>query len=529
MKVHQISFKETGYFSRLICDYLEGKNDLQPFYSSPATLEGFKNQIEEKSFSTSKRKVLVNSLVNQSEQLNLSDETSKNLQLLAHKNTFTIVTGHQLNLFTGPLYFLYKIVSTINLTKKLKKQFPKSNFVPVYWMATEDHDFDEINYFNVSNSKIQWQKEVSGAVGRLKLEDFESVVENFETQLNGSINSTYLVELIKKSYLNHSNLTDATKYLVNELFGDYGLVIIDGDDKALKNEFKPIIKEELLNKTSFSQVNNTNEQLQSLGYPIQVNPREINLFYLKESLRERIVYENNIYKVNNTNIQFSEDEILKELNAYPERFSPNVILRPVYQEIILPNLCYIGGGGELAYWLQLKSYFDTLELQFPILKLRNSVMLAEKRQLEKLSRLNVQLNEIFLKQGMLIDKKVKEISEVKIDFTGQKQFLMNQFEQLKEIAKKTDYSFTGAVNAQEAKQLKGLDNLEKRLLKAQRRKLSDEVNRIKILQDELFPRQSLEERYRNFSEYYLKIGKDFIPMLLEALNPMEDCFTIIEY
>ena len=318
-------------------------------------------------------------------------------------------------------------------------------------------------------------------------------------------------------------------YAVNELFGDYGLVIIDGDDKALKNEFKPIIKEELLNKTSFSQVNNTNEQLQSLGYPIQVNPREINLFYLKESLRGRIVYENNIYKVNNTNIQFSEDEILKELNAYPERFSPNVILRPVYQEIILPNLCYIGGGGELAYWLQLKSYFDTLELQFPILKLRNSVMLAEKRQLEKLSRLNVQLNEIFLKQGMLIDKKVKEISEVKIDFTGQKQFLMNQFEQLKEIAKKTDYSFTGAVNAQEAKQLKGLDNLEKRLLKAQRRKLSDEVNRIKILQDELFPRQSLEERYRNFSEYYLKIGKDFIPMLLEALNPMEDCFTIIEY
>ena len=172
---------------------------------------------------------------------------------------------------------------------------------------------------------------------------------------------------------------------------------------------------------------------------------------------------------------------------------------------------------------------DTLELKFPILKLRNSVMVAEKRQLEKLSRLNVQLNEIFLKQGMLIDKKVKEISEVKIDFTGQKQFLMNQFEQLKEIAKKTDYSFTGAVNAQEAKQLKGLDNLEKRLLKAQRRKLSDEVNRIKILQDELFPRQSLEERYRNFSEYYLKIGKDFIPMLLEALNPMEDCFTIIEY
>jgi bacillithiol biosynthesis cysteine-adding enzyme BshC len=530
MKTHQISFKDTGYFSELICDYLEEKNELRPFYSNATSFKGFEKQIKEKSsFALAKRKVLINSLVKQHEHLELSEKTTKNIQLLIEETTFTVTTGHQLNLFTGPLYFLYKIISTLNLTQQLKKHFPSYNFVPVYWMATEDHDFDEINFFNSKDAKIQWEKDVSGGVGRLKLDGFESVIKRFESNLNSSLNAKFLMDLIKTAYLEHSNLAEATRYIVNELFSEYGLVIIDGDDVALKKEFIPIVKEELVYKSSFAKVTNTNEELKDLGYPIQVNPREINLFYLKNNLRERIVYEKNLYKVNNTNIEFSEAEILKEVAIHPERFSPNVILRPVYQETILPNLCYIGGGGELAYWLQLKAYFNAIKLPFPILKLRNSALLVNKKQLKKLKKLNIDLNEIFLKQVTLIDKRIKEISEVKIDFTEQKQFLMNQFTELKEIAKKTDYSFLGAVNAQEAKQLKGLKNLEKRLLKAQKRKLSDEVNRIKIIQDELFPKQSLEERYRNFSEYYLILGKDLIPMLIEALNPSEDYFTIIEY
>ncbi len=530
MKVHCIPFQETGYFSDLISDYLDNNSTLSQFYGNFPDIEGFKKQLEIKqdSFEQTSRNTLVEVLIKQYKNINISELTNKNINALEEANTFTITTGHQLNIFTGPLYFLYKIVSTINLTKQLKIQFPKHNFVPVYWMATEDHDFEEINYFNFKGKKVVWDRESKGAVGRLKTEGFKAVFKSFSEQLGNSKNANSIKKLFENAYLNHTNLTDATRYLVNALFGDYGLVIIDGDDTKLKQEFSPIVKEELLNNISFKEVSKASEKLAE-NYKIQVNPREINLFYLKDNLRERIIFEDNKYKIINTTIVFSEEEILKELKEFPERFSPNVIMRPLYQETILTNLCYIGGGGELAYWFQLKDYFSKVNTPFPILLLRNSVLLISEKQLVKLNKLNVSLNEVFYKQQDLINKKVEEISEVEIDFSEQKSFLQQQFIGLKELAKQTDKSFIGAVNAQEKKQLNGLDNLEKRLLKAQKRKLSDVVSRIEIIQNQLFPNKSLEERTRNFSEMYLELGSDLIPMLLEALQPLKLEFTVVEY
>ena len=530
MKVHHIPFQNTGYFSKLICDYLDKKKVLSDFYGNYPDLDGFKNQMELKKevFNIQSRNLLVNALQQQYQNSTISDSISQNIELLANNNTFTITTGHQLNIFTGPLYFLYKICTTINLTKRLKKEFPSYNFVPVYWMATEDHDFEEINFFNFQNQKVQWNRESSGAVGRLSTNKFENVLEEFSELLGNSNDAKTLKELFERAYLNHSNLAEATRFLVNELFGLYGLVIIDGDDSLLKKQFAPIVKDELLNNTSFNEVSKTTEKLKG-AYKTQVNPREINLFYLKDNLRERIIFKDKSYHINNTDLFFNKDEIIEELNNFPERFSPNVIMRPLYQETILPNLCYIGGGGELAYWFQLKKYFDKGGEVFPILLLRNSVMLASSKQVEKLDKLNITIEESFCKQGTLIDKKVKEASEINIDFGSQRTFLTQQFDVLEEVAEKTDASFIGAVKAQKKKQLKGLDNLEKRLLRAEKRKLVDEVQRMTKLQNELFPKQSLEERTRNFSEYYLKLGSDFIPMLIDAIDPLQLKFSVIEY
>jgi len=530
MKVHHIPFQETGYFSNLIGDYLDRSPKLSQFYENFPDMEGFKNQLvlKQSSFGKTSRDTLVKALLQQYNSLNTSDLTKNNINSLAAENTFTITTGHQLNIFTGPLYFLYKIVSTINLTKQLASEFPQNNFVPVYWMATEDHDFDEINYFNFKGKKVVWDRKSSGAVGRLNTEGFDTIFKAFSEELGNSNNANLIKKLFENAYLKHTNLTDATRYLVNVLFGEFGLVIIDGDDAALKKEFAPIVKDELLNSTSYKEVSKTSEKL-AKNYNIQVNPREINLFYLKDNLRERIIFENNEYKINNTSIVFSEEEILNEATSFPEHFSPNVIMRPLYQEIILPNLCYIGGGGELAYWFQLKDYFLKVNAPFPILLLRNSGLLVSEKQIAKLNKLKVTLQELFYNQEVLINKKVKEISDISIDFSAQKVFLKEQFLDLKELAKQTDTSFIGAVKAQEKKQLNGLNNLEKRLLKAQKRKLSDVVSRIESLQNQLFPNQSLEERTRNFSEIYLELGTDLIPNLLEALQPLKLEFTVLEY
>ncbi len=303
------------------------------------------------------------------------------------------------------------------------------------------------------------------------------------------------------------------------------MVILDADDANLKQAFIPFVKEELEKQTSFNAVQKTIESLKE--YTVQVNPREINLFYIEDNLRERIIFENDKYFVNNTKISFSKEEIFQILENNPEKFSPNVIMRPLYQEIILPNLCYIGGGGEIAYWLELKSFFDSVDITFPILLVRNSVLLATEKQTKKADNLGLTWKDLFTKQENLINAITHKISAFPIDLTPQKELLKTQFEYLYKLANQTDKSFSGAVKAQEVKQTKGLENLEKRLLKAQKRKLSDQLERVTDLQCELFPNNSLQERQSNFSEFYLEKGEQLIPLLIQKLKPLEINFNII--
>ena len=531
MEVDCIPFDKTGYFSKLICDYLEEKQELKPFYNRFPSLLNFKDQIQEKSLNFSKdhRDVLVKQLHRQYDGFKASDTTLDNITSLSHSNTFTVVTGHQLNLFSGPLYFLYKIISTINLCEELSEAYPQNHFVPVYWMATEDHDFEEINFFNFQGKKIQWNTPSGGAVGRLNTEGLKEVFEVFSGKLGNSKNADELKQIFKNAYLEHSNLSDATRCLANKLFGEFGLVIIDGDDIELKKEMIPFMKKDIFEKLPFERVSASIQKLSGVAedYKIQVNPREINYFYLRDDFRERIVQNGEAFSINNTDIQFTKQELEKEMIAHPERFSPNVIARPLYQEVILPNLCYIGGGGELAYWLELKDYFDSVGITFPMLLLRNSALVISKKQAKKVERLDLDISDLFLKQNSLINKKIRKISNINIDFSSQQKALENQFDQLYKMAEKTDKSFLGAVKAQEVKQKKGLAKLEQRLLRAQKRKLKDHVIRLTDLQNELFPNYSLQERQINFSEFFLEFGHQLIPSLKRALKPLQKSFLVL--
>ncbi len=523
-----ISYQKTGYFSKIINDYLDENPKLNPFYNRFPNLENFQDQINEKKSNFNfDRKILIEEIQSQYAAISISDVCKENIKLLKNENTFTVTTGHQLNIFTGPIYFLYKIITTINLCNDLKIKYPVYNFVPIYWMASEDHDFDEINYFNFQNKKIQWKKNASGPVGRLDNKGLDVVFEQFKTEIGHGDNAKYLENLFEKTYLKHQNLANATQFLVNELFGKYGLIIVNADNFNLKQAFIPFAKKELLKKTSFKKVSETISNLKD--YAIQVNPREINLFYIQDNLRERILFENGVYKINNTAIEFTENEILNELELKPEKFSPNVITRPLYQEIILPNLCYVGGGGELAYWFELKSNFDENNITFPILLLRNSAVLVSTKQIEKSAKLKISISDLFSKKSDLINAKTKQLSDFQIDLSSQKEIFKKQFEGLHQISELTDKSFSGAVKAEEIRQINGLNRLEKRLLKAQKRKFYDNLERINNLQNELFPNQSLQERTKNFSEFYLLIGEALIPKLMEKLKPLSNNFEIIEY
>lgn len=531
MSAAHIPYPDTGYFSKTVCDYLAQQDALKPFYNRFPKLSELEDQIaEKKDFSglnTQWRKTLSETLLSSYGEVTISGQTLENIQALKEEHTFTITTGHQLNLFSGPLYFLYKIVSVINFCKQAKAKFPNYNFVPVYWMATEDHDFDEINYFNFKGSKIIWNREDGGAVGDLDTNGLDEVYQVIKAATGSTDNALAIQQLFEQAYLNHSDLASATRFLANSLFADEGLVIVDGNHSELKRAFTSYAKKELFEQTGFKTITETTDRLVAAGYKEQVHPREINLFYLDKGIRERIIQQGEKYYVNNTQRSFSAEEITALLESNPEQFSPNALLRPLFQEVILPNLCYIGGGGELAYWLQLKDYFAAVGVPFPMLMLRNSAMLITQKQSKKLAKLDLNLSEFFKKPLELSNYLVAKHSDLPLDFSSQKQHLKAQFEHLYDLAKQTDASFVGAVAAQEKKQLNGLERLENRLRRAEKRNHKDRLDRTLALKEQLFPSGSLQERNTNFSEFYLEHGPALISTLLEELDPFKSEFTVV--
>lgn len=525
MQNFSVPFAKTGYFSTLINDYVAKNSATQHLYHRFPSEENFLAQIieKQKNYNPNHRNTLANELKKQYESFETIEKVIQNIEKLRHQNTFTITTGHQLNLFTGPLYFIYKIINTIKVCEQIQKKHTDYQIVPVYWMATEDHDFEEINYFNYKNHRISWKTHQKGAVGEFETLDFEEVSIVVSSAFGKNTHAETLKNWFIEAYQKHQNLADATRFLAHKLFGHKGLVIIDANSNPLKNLFTTYLTHEILYQKSFTEVTKTDLK----NYHAQIHPREINLFYKDKNIRERIVFQEDSYHVLNTNIRFTKDELLNLVENFPEKLSPNVVVRPLYQEVILPNLCYIGGAGEIAYWMQLKNYFDAENVPFPILLVRNSMLLVSEKQFKKLQKLNISVEELFLKTNALIDKKTKEFSNISIDFTPQKEHLKQQFQQLYTLAQQTDVSFLKAVKAQEIKQIKGLENLEKKLLRAQKKKYSLEIAQITTLKSELFPAESLQERTQNFAEFFEEFGSDFLEIIYKNLEPLSQEFKII--
>lgn len=423
MDANCINYAETGFFSKTIVSYLDNDPALKSFYNYRPDMEGFKQLIQNKK-PTPGRALLADVLKEQysrisdfgltslnASQFSISDLVNYNIDSLRLDNTYTITTGHQLNIFTGPFYFIFKIATAIKLCRQLKAEFPDQNFVPVYWMASEDHDFAEINYTNIGGKKVHWWYEAAGATGRINPDSMRQALNQYKGALGFEGHAPELAEIVETAYTGFDKLADATRYLVNALFGQYGLVIIDADDIAFKKQFAPIIEQDIVEENSFKKITATNEELQKLGVHIQVNPREINFFYLQDKLRERIVFEKDSYHVLNTETRFTKAELQQEIAEHPERFSPNVVMRPLYQECILPNIAYIGGGAEVVYWLELKSTFDHYKVDFPVLILRNSGLVVRKESAAKINKLELKAADLFKSADTIKSEWVKKHSE----------------------------------------------------------------------------------------------------------------------
>ncbi|WP_266369101.1 bacillithiol biosynthesis cysteine-adding enzyme BshC [Tellurirhabdus rosea] len=505
MDCQYLSLAATGQFSSLFLDYLEQKPSLKPFYGQFPTLDAFAEAVKTRPFSEENRQTLVQVLQRQYAGI----ANKPDFSVLAQPNTFTVTTGHQLNIFTGPLYVIYKLISTVNLAKKLNEAYPEYRFVPVYWMATEDHDAAEINHFNLFGKTYSWTFAQQGAVGRFNPAELEDLL----TQLPEK------VELFEKAYLTHNTLADAVRYYVNELFGADGLVCLDADDTELKRLFVPVMQDELRSLSSGTLVQQTNQALEKMGYRPPVTPRELNLFYLDTNLRERIVKEGSSYRVLNTDLRFSPEEMEKLLQEHPERLSPNVVLRPVYQEVVLPNLAYIGGPSEVPYWMQLKGVFDHYSLPFPMLIPRNFAMYINAASRKRMEKLGVAADELFQDEVKLRRSYIERITENSLDLDTEKKCFEDCFTDILAKAVRVDKSLEGAVNAEKTKLLNAIENLEKRLKKAEERNHDTVVNQLMGLKTKLFP-GGPQDRSENFLNYHLN-DPEFISKLKSAFDPLD--------
>lgn len=521
-----LPYKQTSYFSKIITDYIAQSSSLKPFYTQPVSLQGIQAAMAEKQTSPLNRELLVAELEKQYCSITTTDNVKNNLKLLLDASTFTITTAHQPNIFTGYLYFIYKILHTIRLAQTLKEKFPEKNFVPVFYMGSEDADLEELSKIVLNGDKIVWDTKQKGAVGRMNTKGLDKLITRIAGEINVQPHGAELIALLKECYTANTDIQTATFKLVNALFGEYGLVILIADNASLKRQMINVFKDDLLHQIPSAVVEKTISKL-SEHYKVQANPREINLFYLKDDIRERIVKKRNEWEVTGTDIRFSETELQQELEQHPERFSPNVILRGLYQETILPNIAFIGGGGEIAYWLELKDLFTHYNVPFPVLVVRNSFLLIEKKWQEKIAKLGFQPEDLFKAENILLDELVRRDSSVQLSLSKELDELHIVYNRIKELTAQIDNSLTQHTENLRTKATQKLQRLEKKMLKAEKKKFDAAQHQLHTVKEALFPKGNLQERTDNFIPYYAKYGRSFIKAIFECSPALEQEFVIM--
>ncbi len=495
MHLQKIPFRNTHSFTDFFLKYIEQDPALKQFYNHFPDVANFKKQLKEKgSFPESTRQILVETLAKQYSRIKSpASAVKENINALRDSKTFTVVTGHQLNIFTGPLYFVYKIVTVINACRALKS-------------------------FRLYGQKYTWESKEQGAVGRFSTRGIRELLP----KIPGDIS------VFAEAYNQNESLADAVRQYVNALFGEQGLIVVDADDRELKRTFQPVIEADVLESTPFKLIEETNKKLGATGFHAPVNPREINFFYLDKGLRSRIEQKGNDYTVVDTAIKFSKDEIQKLILNEPEKFSPNVTLRPLYQEMILPNLAYVGGPAELVYWLELKNVFDHFKVPFPMLMPRNFAMVLDGQSGRKLKKTGLEINDFFNEKNYLFNHWVIKNSSHDLSLGSTMKALQDLLRNVEERCARLDATLVPMAKAESQRIQHAIEKVEKKMLRAEKRLHNDKLRQIESIKDQLFPNGSLQERTDNFLNFQQQ-DPEFVKKLITLFDPFDYQFNILSY
>ena len=514
MQKHTIHRETTGQFSNLATTLTYRQDVLSELINAPFSLENLGLQISKKqqNYLPETRAVLVKELRKQFPNLELDSPVAKNIERLVQNSTFTITTGHQLNIATGPAYVIYKIIHCIRLAEELKKEYPNNDFVPVFWLATEDHDIEEVNHTTLFGKKIQWNENQGGAVGQYTLNQWEEmkaeIAAFFQNYPTSEIHQ--LLEIYTGK-----NVADATQQLFHNLFERFGVIVIEPNVSGLKALFAKTMQREVSEPFVEQCVQKTNEKIELLGFTPQAFARPINLFQLTKGKRERL-------------LEVNDSAIIHEINIFPDHFSPNVMLRPAYQETILPNLVYVGGGGEISYWIQQKEIFETIGLTFPLLSVRNSIQLIDASTQKKCDKLKLSWQDTFKPLQELQRQYIQDNSGEELNFTLIDESLSKLNNVLADQAILFDQNMEKFIEAETSKLSKQIDMIKSKFTKQRKGQLDVAMKQLEDLKTKLFPNNGLQER----TESFLSFCKDGnvsaqIDILKNAMDPFENDLIVL--
>lgn len=523
-KISHISRTELNMFSEHDLDFILNQDKLKDFIGLPFSMENFSEQVKLKknSFDQEKRNVLTEVLSEQYQHLNNNDLAINQINRLKESNTYTVTTGHQLCLLGGPMYFFLKIIHVINLSKALNKKYPNHHFVPVFWMASEDHDSAEIDHLHLFNKQIKWEHNQTGAVGRFNNEGLEDVFEHLLSLFNEERREELKVIF---STIKGENYGKAFMSWLHEIFTEHGLIIIDGDNKQLKDLFKPVMELELKEGFSNHSVQQTNEKLKLKKRKTQVHSRDINLFYLTNNERTRIIKKEHGFNIGERS--FSLADLLTMLNDRADQFSPNAILRPLYQEFILPNLCYVGGMAEMNYWAQLKGVFEKTNIPYPLLQMRSNSLWLDLATNKKMEKSGLTVKDLFedlpsLKKKFIQKNDTEPLNEEEIDQR------LNQLRESIRASSSEQKNINTWIGSELKKIEKSIDQIKNKILKEKKKSHEVDLIRIEKIKESLFPNGHLQERHQNLLHFCNRNSyQSIINDLSMSIDPLNKGFTII--
>lgn len=538
-----VNFSDIPGHENLFLDYLYEYNNVSNFYrydfrNKENYLKIFKSISEKPRESAAHISSILNE---QYSYIDSSDLTKNNIKLLSDNKTMAIVTGQQLGILGGPLYTFYKIITAIKLSRYLSERYDDYNFVPVFWLEGDDHDFNEIRSIklpddsnkiqNISYGEAIDEEDVKQSVGLLKFdESINEFINNLSKHLRETEFTKNLIEQIRYFYKPGKSFKDSFFELVHTLFDKYGLVIFNPLDDKVKQLLKPVFKKEIIDFREHTEklvfVSATLEDI----YHAQVKVKPVNLFLRVENGRYSIEPTDDGFKLKRKRKSFTQDELLEILENEPQRFSPNVLLRPICQDYLLPTSFYVGGPSEVSYFAQILPLYEFYNLTPPVIYPRSSATLVEKNIGSILDKHTIDVVDIFIDTENVKRKILKAISENSIDevFNNITNQIELSFDQLKEKLFDLDKTVADSSNRYRDKILNSITELKSKAEKAHQKKHEVTLRQIDRAADNLFPNNNLQEREFSFIYFVNKYSYEFMNIIFEKLQINKFEHQIIE-